>query len=222
MTKAVKNRILYNLNFLKSIGFEYHEVVKVLNKEVSSNSLPNNMRELESVVDNCYLCELSKSRKNILFGEGNVNASLMLISDEPTATEDELKSFYVGKTGEQLVKMIENVLPLKKEDIYITNLVKCKSLSGVNASHFSSCSSYLHKQIDLINPKLIVTLGEKAYQYLCNDVNSSFSQIRGQVTMFKNYNVLPTHSVSFLLRNPSSKKEAFHDMLKIKAILESN
>lgn len=221
MTKAVKNRILYQLNFFKSIGYEYHKVIKLSNKEVNSNSLPNDIKSLKDIVENCYLCDLSKSRKNVLFGEGNINASLMIISDEPTASEDELKSFYVGKTGEQLVKMIDNVLPLKKEDIYITNLVKCKSLNGINASHYSSCSTYLHKQIELVNPKLIVTFGKKAYQYLCND-NSAFSQIRGQVMSFKNYQVIPTHSISFLLRNPSLKKESYYDMLKIKSILESN
>lgn len=221
MTKTVKNRILYQLNFLKTIGYNYHSMIKFTNKEVNSNSLPNNMEELKDVVENCYLCELSKSRKNVLFGEGNLNASLMLIADEPTASEDELKSFYVGKTGEQLVKMIENVLPLKKEDVYITNLVKCKSSNGINQSHFGSCSTYLHKQIELINPKLIVTFGEKAYQYLCND-NTSFNKVRGQVMGYKEYQVIPTHSVSYLIRNPSSKKEAFYDMLKIKSILELN
>ena len=221
MTKAVKNKILYQLNFLKSLGYDYHEMVKLSNQEVNSSSLPNDIKSLENVVENCYLCELSKSRKNVLFGEGNLNASLMLIADEPTSTEDELKSFFVGKTGDTLSKMIENVILLKKEDVYITNLVKCKSSNGMNASHYSSCSTYLHKQIDLINPKLIVTFGEKAYQYLCNDTNS-FNQIRGQVMHFKEYKILPTHSISFLLRNPSSKKEAFYDMLKIKSILELN
>lgn len=221
MTKAVKNKILYQLNFLKSIGYEYHNLIKFSNNEVNSSSLPDNMESLKSVVENCYLCELSKSRKNVLFGEGNSNASLMLIADEPSASEDELKSFYVGKTGEQLIKMIENVLPLKKEDVYITNLVKCKSTSGINTSHYSTCSTYLHKQIELVNPKLIVTFGEKAYQYLCSD-NSSFNKVRGQMMHFREYKVIPTHSVSFLLRNPSSKKDAFHDMLKIKSILESN
>ncbi len=221
MTKVVKNKILHQLNFLKSIGYEFHDMIKLFNQEVNSNTLPNNMKELKSLVENCYLCELSKTRKNVLFGEGNLNAELMLINDEPSSSEDELKSFFVGKTGEQLSKMIENVLPLKKEDVYITNLVKCKSSNGMDASHYSSCSTYLHKQIDLINPELIVTFGEKAYQNLCNDT-TSFSQIRGQIMSFKNYKVLPTHSISYLLRNPSSKKEAFYDMLKVKSILESN
>ncbi|QDF28436.1 uracil-DNA glycosylase [Halarcobacter anaerophilus] len=221
MTKAVKKRVLYHLNFLKSIGYDYHEIIEISNKEVNSDSLPNDLKELKSLVENCYLCELSKSRKNALFGEGNPNATLMFISDEPSAIEDESKSHFAGKSGEQLTKMIENVLPLKKEDVYITSLVKCKSANGMNSSHFSSCSSYLFKEIELVNPKLIVTLGEKAYEYLCPDMDK-YNQIRGQIIKYKNYSVLPTFSVSFLLRNPSFKREAFHDMLKIKSILESN
>lgn len=221
MTKVTKNKILSQLNFLKSIGYEYHEPVKAFNKEIVEDALPNNIFNLQQIVNNCYLCELSKLRKNVLFGYGNENAKIMFIIDEPTTTEDELDSFYVGKSGEQLAKMIENVLPLKKEDVYITSLVKCKSNEGFESTHFSSCSSYLFKQIDLVSPELIVTLGDKAYQYLCKD-KTPFNQIRGKLTHFKNYDVLPTYSPSFLLRNPSFKKEAFHDMLKIKSILESN
>jgi len=221
MTKAVKNKILYQLNFLESIGYEYHDNLEFFNKEINSNTLPNNIYELKTIVDNCHLCELSKSRKNVLFGQGNVNASLMFISDEPTKSEDELNDFFAGKSGELLSKMIENVLPLKKEDVYITNLVKCKSLNGMQMDHYNSCSSYLHKQIELINPKLIIALGEKSYQFLSND-KQNYNQVRGQVVSFKNYSLLPTFSVGFLIRNPSAKKEAFHDMLKIKSILELN
>jgi len=221
MTKVIKNRILSQLRFLKSIGYEYHEPIKAFNKEVEEDTLPNDINSLGQIVNNCYLCELSKNRKNVLFGYGNINASIMFLIDEPTTTEDELDSFYVGKSGEQLAKMIENVLPVKKEDVYITSLVKCKSQNGFESTHFNSCSSYLYKQIDLIQPKLIVTLGDKTYQYLCKD-KTPFYQIRGKLTNFKNYDVLPTYSPGFLLRNPSFKKEAFQDMLKIKSILESN
>ncbi|NVJ54059.1 MAG: uracil-DNA glycosylase [Campylobacteraceae bacterium] len=221
MTKAIKNKILSQLHFLKSIGYEYHEPIKAFNKEVQEDTLPNDMNSLGQIVNNCYLCELSKNRKNVLFGYGNINSKIMFIIDEPTTTEDELDSFYVGKSGEQLAKMIENVLPLKKEDVYITSLVKCKSQNGFESSHFSSCSSYLYKQIDLVDPKLIVSLGDKTYQYLCKD-KTPFYQIRGKLMSFKKYDVLPTYSPGFLLRNPSFKKEAFQDMLKIKSILESN
>lgn len=221
MTKVIKNRILSQLHFLKSIGYEYHEIVEAFNRELEEDTLPNDIASLEQIVKNCYLCELSKNRKNVLFAQGNPNADIMFLIDEPSTSEDELASFYVGKAGEQLAKMIENVLPLKKEDVFITSLVKCKSQDGFKTSHFSSCSSYLFKQIDLVKPKLIVTLGDKTYQYLCKD-KTPFYQIRGKMMSFKNYDVLPTYSPGFLLRNPSFKKEAFLDMLKIKSILESN
>lgn len=221
MTKAVKNKILYQLKYLKSIGYGYHKSIKLYNNEISPNSLPNDINILKDFVENCYLCELSKCRHNVLFGQGNVNSSVMFICDEPTESEDQFKNFFAGKAGETLSKMIENVLSLKKEDVYITSLVKCKSSNGMNASHFSSCNTYLFKQIELIKPKLIVTLGEKAYQFLSNDI-SSLNKVRGQVISFKEYSLLPTFSVKYLLRNPSSKKEAYYDMLKIKSILELN
>ncbi|MFV0562415.1 uracil-DNA glycosylase [Malaciobacter mytili] len=219
MTKAVKNRILYQLNFLKSIGFEYHCNVDFGNNELSNSTLPNNLDELENIVKNCYLCDLCKSRKNILFSKGSKNAQIMFILDEPTASEDETGEFYIGKSGEILVKMIQNVLELEVNDIYITNIVKCKSSEGFYPTHANSCNAYLSKQIEILNPMLIVTFGEKAYKYLVND-NSSFEQVRGNILPFKYYNLLPTFSPSILLRNPSLKKDAYYDMLKIKSILE--
>ena len=221
MTKQVKYKLLHHLNYLKSIGYEYHKLLDLMPSDIKNIRLPDNIELLKDKVEHCYLCELSKCRKNVLFGYGNTNADIMFISDEPTNSEDELGIHYAGKSGELLTKMIENVLPVKKEDVYITSLVKCKSQNGFESTHFNSCSSYLYKQIDLIQPKLIITLGDKTYQYLCKD-KTPFYQIRGKLTNFKNYDVLPTYSPGFLLRNPSFKKEAFQDMLKIKSILESN
>ena len=144
----------------------------------------------------------------------------MFIIDEPTKTEDELGTYYVGKTGELLAKMIENVLNIKKEDVYITSLVKCKSLNGINNSNFEICNDYLLKQIELIKPKLIITLGEKTYSYLLKN-NDNFSQMRGKELFFNGISLIPTFSATFLLRNPSFKKDAYFDMLKIKNFMES-
>lgn len=221
MTKAVKNRILYKLNFLKSIGYEYHSPVDFGNNEVNNTNLPNNLSQLKSIVDNCYLCELGKNRKNVLFGQGNENANILFIHDEPSASEDNLGDFFVGKSGEVLTNMIQNVLKISVNDVYITNIVKCKGASTFNATHANTCNLYLNKQIELINPMLIVTLGEKSYRYLTND-NSPFEKVRGTLLPFNYYNIFPTFSPNILLRNPSLKKEAYFDMLKIKSILEIN
>lgn len=221
MTKAVKNKILYQLNFLKSIGYDYHNNIDLGNNDIIDSSLPNNIAELKNIVQNCYLCDLCKTRKNVLFGQGNSEASIMFILDEPSTSEDDIGEFFVGKSGEILKNMVQNVLNLDINDIFITNIVKCRGHESFTTAHANSCNPYLSKQIEIINPMLIVTFGEKAYKYLSND-NSNFEQIRGKVLPYKYYNILPTFSPSFLLRNPSLKKQAYYDMLKIKSIMEIN
>ena len=116
--------------------------------------------------------------------------------------------------------MIENVLLIKKEDVYLTTLVKCKSLNGLNNSNIDTCNDYLLKQIELIKPKLIVALGEKSYSYLLKN-NDNFMQIRGKELLYNGITLIATFSPNFLLRNPSSKKDAYYDMLKIKSYMES-
>ena len=220
MTKTVKNQLLRNLYNLKSFGYEYHETLDFFSSEVKNFKLPNNLDALKNSVEHCYLCELCKSRKNVLFGYGNANSDIMFISDEPSNSEDEMGLFYSGKSGELLTKMIENVLNINKEDVYLTTLVKCKSLNGLNNSNIDTCNDYLLKQIELIKPKLIVALGEKTYSYLLkNSIN--FSQVRGKELVYNGITLITTFSPSFLLRNPSSKKDAYYDMLKIKNYMES-
>ena len=220
MTKTIKNQILKNLYNLKSFGYEYHESLDLFSNNIKNVKLPNNINDLSISVSHCYLCELSKCRKNILFGYGNTNSDIMFIGDEPSNSEDELGLFYVGKSGELLTKMIENVLNVTKEDVYFTTLVKCKSSNGLNNSNIETCHDYLLKQIELIKPKLIVALGEKTYSYLLKN-SDNFSQMRGKELAFNGITLITTFSPTFLLRNPSSKKDAYYDMLKIKNYMES-
>lgn len=220
MTKLVKNRILNQLNYLKSFGYEYHESLDLFSNNIKNVKLPNNINDLSISVSHCYLCELSKCRKNILFGYGNTNSDIMFIGDEPSNSEDEMGVFYTGKSGELLSKMIENVLNIKKEDVYLTTLVKCKSSNGLNNSCIDTCNDYLLKQIELVNPKLIVALGEKVYSYLLKN-SFDFAQVRGKDLSFNGISLITTFSPSFLLRNPSSKKDAYYDMLKIKNYMEN-
>jgi len=222
MTKIVKNSLLHHLNFLQSMGYDYHTNLDLLINDVNDMKLPNDLFSLKDKVENCYLCELSKSRKNAVFSEGNGSSGLMFIGEAPGATEDEMARPFVGRAGEVLTKMIENVLKIKREDVYITNIVKCKPPSNrvPSATEANLCKAYLFKQIELVKPKIIVALGETAYHYLM-DENAPISKVRGQSINYKNMVLIPTYHPSFLLRNPSSKKEAYIDMLKIKNIMES-
>ena len=220
MTKLVKNRVLKHLNYLKLFDYEYHEALDFFSNSIKNVKLPNSIVELNKSVNHCYLCELSKCRKNVLFGYGDINADIMFISDEPTNSEDELGIHYVGKSGELLTKMIENVLNITKEEVYFTTLVKCKSQNGLNNSNIETCNDYLLKQIELIKPKLIVALGEKTCSYLLKN-SDNFSQLRGKELSFNGISLIATFSPTFLLRNPSFKKDAYYDMLKIKNYMES-
>lgn len=222
MTKSVKDRLLNHLNFLNSIGYSYLQPIALHNTNTSQVSLPNEYNSLELMALNCNLCELSKCRTNVVFGEGNIHANIMFISEAPGSSEDELGRFYVGKAGQLLVKMIENVLNIGVNDVYITNIVKCKPSSNKIPipSEINTCKPYLEKQIELIKPKLIVILGDLTYASFTSDI-SDFSQIRGKLIKFNGLDVISTFHPSFLLRNPSAKKEAYHDMLKIKSIMES-
>ena len=220
MTKLIKNRVLKHLNYLKSFGYDYHEPLDFFSNNIKNVKLPNDINDLSLSVSHCYLCELSKCRKNVLFGYGNSNSNIMFIGDEPSNSEDELGIHYVGNSAELLAKMIENVMNVTKEEVYYTTLVKCKSSNGLNNSNIETCHDYLLKQIELIKPKLIVTLGEKTYSYLLKN-SDNFSQIRGKELVFNGISLIATFSPTFLLRNPSFKKDAYYDMLKIKNYMES-
>ena len=220
MTKKLQNKILYQLHFLKSIGYEYSENIDFHQAQKEQQSLPNKIEELEEIVQNCYLCQLSKFRENVLFGQGNINSKVIFLKESPSVSEDELGEFYVGKSGELLSKMIQNVLNVNHNEVYVTNIVKCISTNGtISKEHVNYCKSYLYKQIEIIKPKLIVALGEGVYSYLTND-SSPFNEIRGKVINYNDFDIICTYEPSFLLRNPSSKKDAYLDMLKIKSLME--
>jgi len=220
MTNKVKNQVLKYFQNQKLFGFKYHEDVNLNLQSSCDMSLPNSLEALKQRVDNCYLCELSKGRKNTLFGYGNPQSKIVFVCDEPSIIEGEVGAFYAGKSGELLSKMIENVLNIKKEEIYITNLVKCKGVVEATISDFESCSCYFFKQLELISPKIIVAVGEKVYSFLLK--NDSFIQNRGKALNLNKYIVIPIFSPVYLIKNPSLKKDTYLDMLKIKYLYEES
>ena len=219
--KNLKNALLLKqLYLLKQLGYHYTSVTAFKEKEADL-TLPNTLDKLKKQALECHLCQLSKSRSHVVFGEGNVHADIMFIGEAPGSTEDSSGKPFVGRSGELLTKMIENVLLLSREAVYITNIVKCRPRDNAEptSSEAHSCQPYLLKQIELIKPKIIVALGGTAYYYLTND-DSKISKIRGTIHQQNGYTLLATYHPSYLLRNPSAKKEVFEDLKKVKALLE--
>ena len=211
--------MLQNLYRLKALGFNYSDPF-VTNRSSSVQELPDDLLALQTIVSQCHLCDLSKSRQQSMGGVGNPDAELMIVDAYVSVSEDATNAYYAGRSGESLVKMIENVIGRRKEDVYFTHAVKCKPL-GTNTpslSEFDSCKPYLFKQIERIKPKVIMTLGPDAYHLLSGD-DTPFEQVRGHKINFGDYLIIPIYHPQFLLRNPSMKSETLTDLKTIKSCL---
>lgn len=218
-TNSYQNLVLLqNLYRLKTLGFDYSDLF-VTNQQ-TSQQLPQNLEQLHAMIDQCHLCDLSKSRRQSMHGYGSINADLMIVDAYVSLAEDEGNHYFAGRSGASLVKMVENVLGLRIEDVFITHAVKCKPLGGntPSTSEWKSCKPYLFRQIELIRPKAVMTLGPEAYSLLSGD-ESSFEQVRGHKIDFGNCTLVPIHHPQFLLRNPSHKAETLNDLLTVKSCL---
>jgi DNA polymerase len=210
--------LLQNLYRLKAVGFDYIDPVTVNVRD--DLSLPADLQQMQRMVSTCHLCDLSKSRTRAMEGFGNPNAEVMVVDAYVSMAEDESGLYFAGRSGASLKKMIENVLQIPHQSVYMTHAVKCKP-AGSNTpspSEWSSCSPYLFKEIDLVAPRVIIALGADAYRLLCND-ESPFEQVRGQKVVFGNATLIPIYHPQYLLRNPSLKQVTFHDLQTIKGCL---
>ena len=215
-------KLLRDLYRYKSLGYTYFSDIKkpVISLQTDID-LPNSLEQLSLTAHQCSLCTLANSRKQVVFGEGNPAADIMFVGEGPGAVEDETGRPFVGKSGELLTKIIETTLGVKREEVYIANIVKCRPpLNRVpSKEEAQKCIPFLMKQIELVKPKIIITLGATSYQYLSGDYDSAISKIRGEMIQFSSALLMPTFHPSFLLRNPSAKKYVFLDMQKVKALL---
>lgn len=220
--KSYQNLILLkSLYRYKSLGLAYIDPVSVnANEEPFSLSLPNDIYALQNQIAQCHLCDLSKSRQRVLSGFGNANADIMFIDGSPSMIEDESGDSFSGRSGVSLQKMIENVLGISVNDVYLAHALKCRPSHHhkILDSEISSCKPYLFKQIELVNPKVIVTLGEMAYTSLIKDANA-FEKVRGQKIPFEKRTLVPIFHPAHLLRNPSLKKCTMSDLQVIKGLL---
>ena len=165
----------------------------------------------------CKLCALG--RKQIVFGVGNPNADLMFVGEAPGRDEDIQGIPFVGRAGQKLTQIIE-AIGLKREDVYIANVIKCRPPENRNPEpdEVEQCEPFLFRQVDTIKPKVIVALGTFAAKSLLKS-NESISRLRGRVFEYRGAKLVPTFHPAFLLRNPSCRREVWEDMKKVRALL---
>ena len=176
-----------------------------------------NLNELEQKYCTCQRCPLGATRTNFVFGVGHPHTPLMFIGEGPGADEDRLGEPFVGKAGKLLTKMIYSI-GIDRPDIYIANVVKCRPPENRTPlpDEIAKCLPILARQIELVNPKLIVTLGNVPTQALIPNA-PGITKARGQILRYQNWKVIPTFHPAYLLRNPPAMESAWEDFQKIAA-----
>ena len=170
--------------------------------------------ELAQQVSNCQLCELHATRKQAVFGVGNQQADWLIIGEAPGADEDRQGEPFVGRAGQLLNAMLK-AIGLTREQVYIANILKCRPPNNRDPKpeEAACCSPYLQRQIELIQPKMILALGRIAAQRLLQ-TNTSLARLRGQVHTLETSQspVIVTYHPAYLLRSPAEKRKAWEDL----------
>ena len=168
----------------------------------------------------CTRCKLhSQGRKQIVFGVGNLNADLMFVGEAPGADEDIQGEPFVGRAGQLLTKIIESI-GLRREDVYIANVIKCRPPGNRNPEpdEVEQCEPFLFRQIASIKPKVIVALGKFSAQSLLRTTDP-ITRLRGREFKFRDAILMPTYHPAYLLRTPSAKREVWEDMKRVRTLL---
>jgi DNA polymerase len=170
------------------------------------------LRAIREDIGDCTRCRLHKGRTNLVFGVGSVNAELMFVGEGPGADEDAQGEPFVGRAGQLLNNMIA-AMGLRREDVYIANVVKCRPPGNrtPEKDECDTCSPFLMRQIAVIQPKVIVALGAVAAKNLLA-MNDSMANLRGRWYDFRGARLAVTYHPAYLLRDPRQKKEAWKDL----------
>lgn len=170
-------------------------------------------------IGDCTRCKLHRGRNKIVFGDGSPKAQLVFIGEGPGADEDAQGLPFVGRAGKLLTQMIE-AMGLQRKDVYICNVVKCRPPENrtPEPDEVETCSPYLLRQIDVINPKVLVCLGAVAAKTLL-ETNKGITQFRGQWLEWRGRKLIATYHPAYLLRNPNAKGEVWKDLQKVMAEL---
>lgn len=170
-------------------------------------------------IGDCTRCKLHKGRNKIVFGDGNSKARLVFIGEAPGADEDKQGIPFVGRAGKLLTQMIE-AMGLQRQDVYICNVVKCRPPDNRKPEddEVSTCSPYLLRQLDVIEPKVLVCLGAVAAQTLLA-TNRGISHFRGEWMDWHGHKLMATYHPAYLLRNPAAKADVWKDLQKVMAEL---
>ena len=184
--------------------------------DTSSALQTESLDDLRAAIGDCQRCKLCSGRTHIVFGIGNPHAKLMFVGEGPGRDEDLKGEPFVGRAGQLLTDIITKGMGLKREDVYICNVVKCRPPENRNPEpdEVAACEPFLKKQIDIVRPQIIVGLGKFAVQTLL-DSKVPIGKLRGTWASYHGIKLMPTFHPAYLLRNPADKKLVWEDIKKV-------
>ena len=183
-------------------------------------SAADRLARVREELGDCTRCKLHGGRTHLVFGVGNPDADLMFVGEAPGRDEDLRGEPFVGRAGQLLTKIIE-AIDLRREDVYIANVIKCRPPQNRNPERdeVETCRPFLFAQIDAIRPRVLVALGSFAVRTLLEDDKTPISKARGRVYTCRGAKLIPTFHPAFLLRSPDRKRDVWEDMKRVRAIL---
>ncbi|HKB80706.1 MAG TPA: uracil-DNA glycosylase [Thermoanaerobaculia bacterium] len=208
------------LEFLRELGYTHLDIGDVpARPQPSADPDPDPDQDLlgalQRVAIACEQCRLAKTRTHVVYGVGNPRADLMFIGEAPGRDEDLQGEPFVGRAGQLLTDIIK-AMKRTRDDVYIANVIKCRPPENRNPEpdELDACRPYIRRQVELIAPKVIVTLGRFALQSLL-ERTYSITAARGQWLEYNGVKVMPTYHPAYLLRNPAAKKDVWNDMKQV-------
>lgn len=222
--------VLNELALLRELGYTHLDLSRRVDESTSlQEEEPSTTRPLDDSSTAfellraqalvCTKCRLAGGRKTVVFGVGNPNADLMFIGEAPGRDEDERGEPFVGRAGQLLTDIIK-AMKLTRDDVYIANVIKCRPPENRNPEpdELDACRPYIRRQVELIQPKVIVTLGRFGLQSL-TEKGYGISAVRGTWLEYNGIKLMPTYHPAYLLRTPAAKKDVWADMKKVMAEL---
>jgi uracil-DNA glycosylase len=214
--------VLYELALLRDLGYTHLDLSRTAASvspstalEVGVESEGEDWTALRAEAHDCTKCGLAGGRTNVVFGVGSPNADLMFIGEAPGRDEDLKGEPFVGRAGQLLTDII-TAMKLSREQVYIANVIKCRPPENRNPEpdELEACRPFIQRQVRLIQPRVIVTLGRFGLQSLTEKAYS-ISSVRGQWLEYDGIKLMPTYHPAYLLRNPAAKKDVWADMKKV-------
>jgi len=189
-------------------------------EETQVNEKPT-LDDIRAELGDCQRCALHATRRNLVFGEGSPQAELVFVGEAPGADEDQQGRPFVGRAGQLLTKIIE-AMGLKREQVYICNILKCRPPGNRNplAEEILACEPFLIRQLEAIGPQVICALGTFAARTLLK-TEAPITVLRGRFHDYHGIPLMPTYHPAYLLRNPSAKKQVWEDVQQIMTRLKT-